>query len=366
MEVTKEIYTWLCQIKVIDPALPIQDNVKITLPEEISGEFESGQLFPSIIKRIHRLQNDLDREVTPMPEINSLKNLKSPAAKLYNWKILSSALVLINVKLDPDILSLIVAGDRDMVATLLTDLHQTEQNIKLKSEKKKKITRKSFQKKNPGFLIDSVKPEKPLDQCETCLEFLLVSFCRHFSLHPKQAAGLLTQGGKYLIFVVSKGLKGKHSPIVSWYSEVYSNLPSLLSLLLREVSQGSIEIILSSLNSGFLSKNSETVQWTCRIFAKLGSDLSEQDLLPQAWDWFVSESSGLESSLIAYNRFESQIQSQIINVLVQFGRNNFTELFTIQLRNSLSSTPEYLSTMDNFLISLTEIRAAKSFFLPGF
>lgn len=360
MEVTKDIYTWLQQIKLIDQVLQVQDNGKVLIPEEISSEFESGVLFPAIIKRIHKLQNDLDREITPMPEINSLKDLKSPAAKLYNWKILVSALNLININLDPDTRALIVAGDRDMVANLLAELFEAEKNIKQKVDKKKKVVRKSIQKNKTGFNIDSIKPEKPLDQCETCLEFLLVSFCRHFSLRSKQAAGLLTQGGKYLTFVISKGLKGKHGPIVSWYSEIYSNLPTLLELLIQEITQGSIEIILSSLQSGFLSKNSDTVLWTCRIFAKLGSDLFEHELLPQAWDWFVCSSSGLESCLVSYSRFESQIQSQIINVLVQFGRNNFTELFTIQLRNSLPIPSDYLTTMDNFLQSLCEIRAAKS------
>lgn len=359
MEVTKELYTWLHENKIIDKPLEVEDTGKVLIPDEISSQFESGVLFPQIIKRIHKLQNDLDREITPMPEINSLKDLKSPAAKLYNWKILVSALALINVTLDPDTRALIVAGDRDMVFDLLYELYETEQKIGQKLVKKPK-TKKVSQKSKPVFSIDAIKPDKTLDQSDSLLELLLVSFCKHFLLKPKQAAGLMTQGGKYLTYVISKGLKGKHEPVISWYSDMYANLTRIVELVASEVAQGSIEIILSSLQSGFLSKNPDTVLWTCRIFAKLGSDLYELELLPQAWDWFVSESSGLESCIICYSRFEFLIQSQLINVLVQFGRNNFTELFTIQLRSCLPTISSYLNTMDNFLPGLCEIRAAKS------
>lgn len=66
-----------------------------------------------------------------------------------------------------------------------------------------------------ALFIESIDAEKPLEKSDSCLEFLLISFCKHFALKPKQAAGLLTQGGKYLTHVIAKGLRGKHQPIVS-------------------------------------------------------------------------------------------------------------------------------------------------------
>jgi hypothetical protein len=394
MEVSPEIYNWLLESKIIQSEIEINENNSYLLEEKTAASLENGLDFTPLIKRLNKIQNQLEREVTPMPEINSLKEVKSPASKLYNWKILSAALELLGVKVDPDSRSLIVAGDRDMVIEVLKSIYDAEKNalkklesqdLDVQSQASKKLdgsiykassksshrklstkapSRKSVQKsakkpQNGSLYIESIKGEKPLDDCESCLEYLLVSFCKHFALRPKQAAGLLTQGGKYLSHVICKGLKGKNEPIVSWYQDIYSSLPSLIQLMSKEEASGSIPLMLASLKCGFNSKHVDTVLWCCRLFSKLGSDLLEQDMLPPAWDWFVSDTGGLEGCLQACKRFGPEIKSQVVSVLVQFARNNFFELFSIQLRNFIPDSINYLTTMNEFLPCLCEIRASK-------
>lgn len=48
-----------------------------------------------------------------------------------------------------------------------------------------------------------------------------------------------------------------------------------------------------------------------------------------------------------------------MSVLVQFGQNTFLELFTIQLRNMLFESINYLTTINEFLPNLCEIRTSK-------
>ena len=395
MEVSIDIYNWLRETSIISSETEPLENGKCIIDEENAVLLENGLNFTPLIKRLNKIKNKLDREATPMPEINSLKEVKSAAAKLYNWKILSTALEMLGIKIDADTRSLIIAGDRDMVVEILQQIREAEKstaqeldekeseksplssrrlNISVESSmsttskkpstKVKKLTEKSTsyrtKKKPDGTLyIESIRVDKTLESTETCLEFLLVSFCKNFSLRPKQAAGLLTQGGKYLAYVISKGLKGKFNPIINWYQEIYSNISQLLRLILNEEASGSVPLMLASLKSGFNSKNLDTVLWCCRIFSKLGSELYEQDLLPPAWDWFVSEGGGLEGCLQACKRFGPEVKSQIVSVLVQFARNNFYELITIQMRNYLSESVNYLTTMNEFLSSFCEIRAAK-------
>ena len=399
MEVSLEIYNWLREVSLVSSETEPQENGRCLIDEETAGLLENGLNFTPLIKRLNRIKNKLDREVTPMPEINSLKEVKSAATKLYNWKILTTALDMLGIKIDADTRSLIVAGDRDMVVEILTQIYNAElsaeqslelqelQDFEKDSQASKKLnisvdssvprkkqttsrvkpksidksaSIKNNKKKPDGTLyIESIRADKSLDSADSCLEFLLISFCKNFSLRPKQAAGLLTQGGKYLAYIISKGLKGKFNPIISWYQEIYANISHLLKLVSNEEASGSVPLMLASLKSGFNSKNIETVLWCCRVFSKMGSELYEQDLLPPAWDWFVVEGGGLEGCLQACKRFGAEVKSQVVSVLVQFARNNFYELFTIQMRNYLMENVSYLSTMNEFLQCFSEIRAAK-------
>lgn len=135
-----------------------------------------------------------------------------------------------------------------------------------------------------ALFIEAIDPSRSLATASSCLEFLLLSFCQHFGLKPKQAAGLLTQGGKYLAHIIAKGLRGKYEPVVAWYQAVYSNEKQLMTVVMKEEANGSVNLILSTLRPGFFSKNFETAQWTCRLFARLGADFLERDMLPAAWD----------------------------------------------------------------------------------
>ena len=215
-----------------------------------------------------------------------------------------------------------------------------------------------------ALFIESIDSSKPLNSTATCLEFLLVSFSQHFGLKPKQAAGLLTQGGKYLAHIIAKGLRGQYEPVVAWYQAVFGNLKHLLALILKEEVNGSINLILSTLRPGFLSRSLEAAQWTCRIFSKLAVDFQERNMSKVAWEvrarqWFASEGGGVDACITACRRFGPDVKSSAISVLVQYGHGNFLEMFTILFRNHLSESLAYLSTVNEFLPDLCEIKAAK-------
>jgi hypothetical protein len=55
-----------------------------------------------------------------------------------------------------------------------------------------------------------MNPERPLDETESSLEFILNALCRATEIKPKQAAALLTNNNQYLIHSVVKGINGRH------------------------------------------------------------------------------------------------------------------------------------------------------------
>ena len=87
------------------------------------SQFESGEKFKSLLKHLNQVQNGLDRLTTPMPEINTLKEVTNASTKLYNWNTLLKAMEVLGVNIDQDVKSLIVAGDSALIVDVLTQLH---------------------------------------------------------------------------------------------------------------------------------------------------------------------------------------------------------------------------------------------------
>lgn len=129
------------------------------------------------------------------------------------------ALELLGVIIDPDTKSLIVAGDREMITEVLEQIYQAARQPRPRSnassvKPQPQVYKKAITTPEGGVIIDSIDSSKPLFEADTCLEFLILSFCHNFNISPKQAAGLLTQGYKYLAHIVAKGLKGDFEPVV--------------------------------------------------------------------------------------------------------------------------------------------------------
>jgi hypothetical protein len=55
-----------------------------------------------------------NRPATPL-NLDNLKELNSPAAKIYNWNLLTQAFRKFNVTVDSDAKSLIVVGDQETI-----------------------------------------------------------------------------------------------------------------------------------------------------------------------------------------------------------------------------------------------------------
>lgn len=274
-----------------------------------------------------------------MPEVNTLKNISTPSAKLYNWNILTSAFELFGIEIDSDTKSLIVAGDRDMLIEVLKMICEAES--------------RSFKKKRHGggVDVDMIDNETMLSDAESCVEFLILSFCHSFSIPAKQAAGLLAQGGKYLAHIVAKGLKGDFGPVKIWLQEIYASTDSLCNLITNERESGSVFFVLSSLKPGILSKDIEVVQWTLRLLSRLVLDLSEKDLLSEVWKWFTTDSV-LELCILGLKRLGNEIHSAAIDLLLQVGQFNFIEFFTMNLRNVTVDNLEYISLISEFALHM--------------
>lgn len=339
MEVSQTLYEWLVEIGVVTTALRTDGGI-VTLNESESKRLEEGPGIEVVLRSMAVAQK---KTMSLNGEL--LEAAVSPSSRLYNWNALIQAFQIFGVTVDSDVKSLIVAGDRQMVVEVLTQLHTASSELTPLSSslnsKKVKMT------EDGGLFIDSIDHEKPLFEAESCLEYLILSFCHNFDLVPKQAAGLMVQGNKYLVHIAAKGLRGDFDPVIYWYQNIYTNSSHLADLL--EIDKGdSLTFVLDALKTGLMSRNVEVVQWACRLFGKLALDLHDKQMLNKAWEWFVLPQSGLELGFLATQRHKEATEVAV-EMLLHFGAGHLVDLFTIYLRNFLQETADYLHFITDLL-----------------
>lgn len=339
MEVTPSLYEWLASLGVATSGESLESGL-IRLAEDESQRLEEGPAIEIVLRRMAA-----DQKKTMSLNSELIDASVTPSGRLYNWSALTQAVQIFGVTVKPEDKSLIVAGDRQMVAEVLGLLHRASNELMPASSsqhsKKTRIT------ENGGLLIDSIDPEKPLFEAESCLEFLILSCCHNFDLVPTQAAGLLAQGFKYLVHLTAKGLRGDFDPVIYWYQNIYTNSTHLADLL--GLDKGiSLTFVLNALKSGLLSRSVEVVQWTCRLFSKLALDLHDKRLMPEAWAWFVLPQSGLELSFLVTQKHEAA-RGVAMEFLLHFSADRFVDLFTIYLRNFMQETADYLAFVTDLL-----------------
>lgn len=169
---------------------------------------------------------------------------------------------------------------------------------------------------------------------------------------------LLANGNKYLAHVVAKGIKGNFEPVSAWYQALFSQSKQLLQLVIKEESTGSVNTLLQALKPGLYSKSEDVAQWTCRLLSKLGADFATVNLLPATWEWFTGTAGGLFAFLACLKR-QSDISSVIVSAIIQFGRYNLLEMFTVEMRKIFVEPLEYIQNILLLLKPLTEIKLTR-------
>ena len=122
-----DLFNWLISLGLLKSSNAIKQtsNNKCELDANISEQFATGIIFSKIVEKILKLQSNNKQDPYILSNIDSLKNTSTPAAKLYNWNIICEALKKMNIAVDQDIKSLVVAGDLDLINELLREVYKT-------------------------------------------------------------------------------------------------------------------------------------------------------------------------------------------------------------------------------------------------
>lgn len=75
--------------------------------------------------------------------------------------------------------------------------------------------------------------------------------------------------------------------MTNWLTEVYATLSQVIYFVTREESQ--LEIFLSAVKPGLVSKYQEVAEWVVRIYIKSVEEMRKVELAKLTYEWFTNQ-----------------------------------------------------------------------------
>jgi hypothetical protein len=158
---------------------------------------------------------------------NKLKKLSPGSAhsvRFKNWSVIAEIIRNFGVEVDDDkIFSLSNEENQAVLYDLLHSIYSlscemTKRTSSDKAEDSETIEKAKEKKfKSDAVNITNINPFMSLTETENTLEFFIISISKYLDMKPRQAVALLSNNRKYLLFLVSKGIKGDFTSIIAWY-----------------------------------------------------------------------------------------------------------------------------------------------------
>jgi hypothetical protein len=196
-----------------------------------------------------------------------------------------------------------------------------------------------------------INPKTALGKTQKVSEFIVLSLSKHIRLKPEKIVQFLVEKSKLLTMVIVSGIKGDYRPIIHFYEDIFTYLENLMKMALSDGSLATVKSLINTIKPGFVSKSEEIAKWTCRIFSKMAYICHKEQILDRAFEIFIEEGTFIKILLLCIKRhFELKIS--VLEVLTEFGKENFVTLFEIHLRANLAEGATYLKFTYEYLEQL--------------
>ena len=134
-----------------------------------------------------------------------------------------------------------------------------------------------------GIDINLLNENKEYSQCESTLEFFIISLSKNLNISPKQSIALLSNNRKYLLRLFYKGIQNDFSLALKWLKDINKNLQILQNLMINSIDSKNVSMSFSTLSVGLYSTNIDCVRITNTILSKLVIEIGTD------WEWFYNE-----------------------------------------------------------------------------
>ena len=392
MEVTPEMYAWLTDLNIINPFSSLKSDVvgNFVVPEKTITLMLGGKYFDIILKTLQSAYNKFYKlKLNYLEKLENLKDISedqdyiSNSVKYSNWHLINDMLNQFGISYSEDQINQLINGDRDFLLKVITQIYylcnqflkdrggkdDKEKNKTVNSEKKdekkstdnnanaklnkekenpneksiiseleneinkritntKQMTNNQKNKTNETVNINNIDPNKRYDECNSALEFFILSLCKNLDMKPRQAVALLSNNRKYLSIICNKGIKGDYTKISKWLNDLNNNCDTMLKLI--STSDDGLNISFGTIGSALVCNEQEITLNCAQLLNKINLNIKMN------WDWLKNE--GMDLIFYAVTKTETENDKlTLMNILFDFIKDNIKELFS-EIRKKLATS----------------------------
>ena len=377
MEVTPEMYAWLTDLNIINPfsSLKTPTDGNFILPEKTMELMIGGKYMDIILttlqsayNKFYKLHLDYLTRLNELKEISEDQTYISNSVKYANWHLINEILNKFGISYTEDQINQLINGDKEFLLKVITQIYylcnqflkdrsfKTDKNDKnnlpknkikdkdkesnlngtiiseLENEldnKKVTSTNKNItanQKINDTVNINNIDPNKSYDDCNTALEFFILSLCKNFDMKPRQAVALLSNNRKYLSIICNKGLKGDFTKIKKWLYDLNSNCDIMMKYI--NTSEDGLNISYSTIGTALICSEKDIPINCAELLNRINLNTKMN------WDWLKNE--GLDLMLFAIIKTEDERDKlTLLNILYDFIKTESKD-FYLELNKKLA------------------------------
>ena len=198
-----------------------------------------------------------------------------------------------------------------------------------------------------GIDINQLDANKDYSQCESTLEFFIISLSKNLNISPKQSIALLSNNRKYLLRLFYKGIQNDFSLALKWLKDVNKNLQILQNLMINSIDTKNVSMTFSTLSVGLYSTNVDCVRITNTILSKLSIEIGTD------WEWFFNE--GYLSYIFSLEK-NGIIKNKLLNGFSLHIKEHEEEILKLIKDKFLNEDDEInVKEMSNFIFNILPI-----------
>ena len=198
-----------------------------------------------------------------------------------------------------------------------------------------------------GIDINFIDINKDYSQCESTLEFFIISLSKNLNINPKQSVALLSNNRKYLLRLFYKGIQNDFNLPIKWLKDINKNIQILQNLMINSIDTKSVSMTFSTLSVGLYSTNIDCVRITNTILSKLAIEIGTD------WEWFYNE--GYLSYIFSLEK-NGIIKNKLLNGFSLHIKEHEEEIMKLIKEKILNNEEgNGIGNMSNFIFNLLPI-----------
>ena len=379
MEVTPEIYAWFTSLNTINPFLSYDEDPmnNFILPEKTTNLLFGGKYFDIILKHLQdsynkcfKVKMDFIFKLKELKQISEDEDYISNNIKNANWSLIFETLKKFGINYAEEDLDKILNGDKIFLSKVLTKIYETNSEYLKKANEKGAKTKKMYlgtskngeydkASKNSNNLlnqtqtsqgineignsavmkkiikdhtlnINALDQKKSYDQCNSALEFFILSLSKNLNMKPRQCVALLSNNRKYLSIICNKGINGDFQYIKNWINDLYSNFDIMMNLI--KTSDDGLNISYGTIGTSLCSKDRDIPYHALQLIHKIYENVDMMN-----WDWLKKE--GFDSIVFTLCKHEKNIL-EIMKILYDLTSQDIDQFFN-WIQNKISANEKY-------------------------